>query len=373
MGYKMKKIVFMLALVGALIFCAIPAYAEGLDDYDFTDVNEFIGEDTDFDFDRTVKEFFMGNTKGALENLGNAILSTLFGEVNAQKNLIVRILTIGIVAALFTNVSKAFLDAGVSKSGFYVTYMLMMTTLIVGYANMASAVTAALDRLIGMMEVIVPSYIASIGLCAGENSAFSFYQVIAIVIAIIEKIIRNMIIPMIYVFMVVGLINNIAEGNILNKACELIKTAIEWILKALLSFVIGLNVVQSMLSPVVDSIKTSAIGKAAALIPGVGGTLASVSKIVLGSGTLIKNSIGMASMTAIVAIMFVPVIQSVAVCIGYKISGAILEPVSDKRIVGSVNSMYDCMVLLCKTLLYSSVFFMISLAIICNSTNFNMD
>lgn len=368
----MKKIFFAVVFLLCVICTNRSVTADELDDYDFTEIDEIVRESTDFDFEKTVRDFFMGNTKESLESLGNAIIDALFGELTAQRKLIIGIITIGIVAALFTNISKAFLSADISKNGFYVTYMILMSTLIAGYAKMANVVIESLDRLISMMEVIVPSYIASIGFCTGESSAAAFYQVIAIVIALIEKIIRDMIIPMIYILMIMGLINNISEGNILSKACELIKTAIEWILKALLSFVIGLNVVQGMLSPVVDSIKTSAIGKAASLIPGVGGTITSVSKIVLGSGTLIKNSIGMASMTAIVAIMFCPVIESVAVSIGYKISGAILEPVSDKRIVNSVNSMYDCMVLLCKTLLYSSVFFMITLAIICNSTNLNM-
>ncbi len=71
--------------------------------------------------------------------------------------------------------------------------------------------------------------------------------------------------------MVTNLINNVTEGNLLTKVMELIKTAVEWILKALMSLVIGINIIQSMISPIVDTVKTSSFGKAASMIPGVGG------------------------------------------------------------------------------------------------------
>ncbi len=59
------------------------------------------------------------------------------------------------------------------------------------------------------------------------------------------------------------------------------------------------------------------------------------------------------------------------ISIGYKAAGAILEPVSDKRIVGAVNGLYESTVLLAKILLYAVVFFLLTLAIICNATNHN--
>ena len=49
-------------------------------------------------------------------------------------------------------------------------------------------------------------------------------------------------------------------------------------------------------------IKTSTMGKAVGLIPGIGNALGSMSNVILGSGTLIKNSIGMAAMIAIIVV-----------------------------------------------------------------------
>lgn len=340
--------------------------------YDFTDIDDIIGTESDFDFGEAVEQFMSGNVGGGFEGLGGAIMDVLVGELAAQKEVIFRIVLVGIIAALFTNIATAFLSGGISNTGFYITFMLLMCLLTAGYAVTASMVGAALDRLLEFMEAVVPAYVLSIGFAAGTASATAFYQVITIVIVLIQNFLKGFILPMVYIYMVTNLIDNVTEGGLFTRVIELMKTVIEWILKALMSLVIGINIIQSMISPVIDSVKTSAFGKAASVIPGIGGVLTSVSGIIIGSGTLIKNSIGMAAMVAVVALCFTPVVKAVIISIGYKAAGAILEPVSDKRIISAVNGLYESTVLLAKTLLYAVVFFMLTIAIICNATNYNV-
>ena len=58
--------------------------------------------------------------------------------------------------------------------------------------------------------------------------------------------------------------------------------------------------------------------------------------------------------------------------VAYKGAGALMEPVSDKRIINSISGIYEAMGMLAKTLLYAVVFFLLSIAIVCSSTNYNM-
>lgn len=377
---KIKAVILILAAAFGMGFGLIPCEAApdtkedtpgDLDYYNFSDIDDIVGQESDFDFEKTVGKFMSGDVNGSLTELGHAITDVLVGELSAQKGVIFRIIIVGIIAALFTNIATAFLSNDISGTGFYITFIMLMCLLTAGYAVTAAMVSAALDRLLELMEAVVPVYVLSLGFASGTASASAFYQVITIVIVLIQHLLKGFILPLVYIYMVTNLINNVTEGNQLTKVMELIKTAVEWILKALMSLVIGINIIQSMISPIVDTVKTSSFGKAASMIPGVGGVLTSVSGILLGSGTLIKNAIGMASMVAIVAVCFTPVIKAVIISIGYKAAGAILEPVSDKRIVGAVNGLYESTVLLAKILLYAVVFFLLTLAIICNATNHN--
>ena len=71
----------------------------------------------------------------------------------------------------------------------------------------------------------------------------------------------------------------------------------------------------------------------------------------------------------IVVIVFVPVVKTTIISLCYKASGAVLEPISDKRVVNAINGVYESTVLLARVLLYAVAFFVLSIAIVCSSTN----
>lgn len=341
-----------------------------LDYFDFSDIQRSISDNgSEFDFGEMVNNLFSGNTDSAFAMMSQKIMDVLCGELIAQREVIGKLLIIGIVAALISNISKSFLSGAVSEMGFYITFIMMLTVLCAGYVVTAKMVYATLEGLIEIMNCIVPVFIMSVAFATGQQSAIAFYQVMMIVIMMIEKILMNFVVPLIYVFMITNFINNVSSNGFLTKFCELIKSLINWLLKSMLGVVIGVNVIRSLINPVVDSIKTTTFGKAVSVIPGIGNVLSSMSGIILGSGTIIKNSIGVASMLAIIVIVFVPVVKTTIISLCYKASGAVLEPISDKRVVNAINGVYESTVLLARVLLYAVAFFVLSLAIVCSSTN----
>ncbi len=370
----MKKILIFIVLF--IFMCPLTVLGEetdpsSVDYYDYSGIDELTGSES-FNFEEVVNMFVNGESDKALESIGNGIVDVFFSELSSQKTVLIKILSIGVIAAVFSNLSTSFSNGNVADTGFYLTFTAILGMLVAGYALAASLVTKALEQLLELMEAIVPVYVLSLGFAAGQTTATGVYQIIVLVIVLIQKIILTVVIPMIYMYMIFGLLNNIVSGSFLTKACELIKSIVNWILKALLSVIIGLNVIQGLINPVVDKVKASALGKTAGMIPGIGNTLSSMSEIILGSGALIKNSIGMAAVVAIIIVSFAPVVKVTIMSIAYKAAGAVLEPISDKRVVNSVSGIYDSMALLGKTLLYGVVFFILTIAIVCSTTNHNL-
>lgn len=365
-------------ILGIVLCIMFPVMAYGnedysdLSDYDFSDIQEILDEEGGVDFEETVKQIMSGEDSGGTGKISEIISSTILYELEKEKDVIIKVLLIGLAAAMFSNISGAILNGKISETGFYITYLSLVVALTAGYSVIASMVTRTMELLIELMGAFVPVYIVSIGFSTGSNSAEAFYRVIVVVITLIEKILLKVIIPMIYMYLITNIINNMADGKLFSKTCELIKTIVDWLLKGLLSFVIGINLIRGLINPIVDSIKMGTWGKVLSGIPGIGGALNSVSGIVLASGTLIKNAIGIGGVVAIAGICFVPVIKALIVSLAYKLSGAMLEPVSDKRVVNSINSIYVSIVLLMKTLLYAVVFFLLTIAVICSSTNYNI-
>ena len=341
----MKKILFFLTFSVFILVC-IEVNADEIgpdnpDYYDYSEINNVLRDYDNLDFGTMVKELSQGEDGDFLKRLGDRLIAYVLNEINAEKAVILQLFLIGICAALVSGIAKAFFNNTTSEVSFYLVLMLLMCTLAAGYKIAARIVVSTLEVIIELMNAIVPVYVVSVGFVAGSNSACSLYQIIAIVIAFVEKFMRDFILPLVYVFTIANFVNNMSEENLLSKMCELIKTIISWVLRAIMSLIIGINVIRGILSPVIDSIKATALGRTASMLPGVGRIISSVSDIVLGCGTLIKNSIGVAAAITIMVISIIPVLKILLSSIGYKLVGAVLEPVSDKRIVNAVNGMYE--------------------------------
>lgn len=368
MGCDMKigiVILFFVVIFSKNIYAADDPVSE----YDFTEIDKVMGNETDFDFESSLREIISGDFENGFGNILDMLLNNLFGELRTEKNVIIKIIVIGLVAALFSNITGGILFGKISETGFYITYMSLVVCVITGYSVVAELVKRTMEKLSVLMEAITPVYILSIGFSTGKSSATGFYQIIIIVISIIEKVLLKFVIPLIYMYMILNVINNMMDGKMFTKSCELIKIITEWILKTIMSFVIGINIIRSLINPIVDSLKMGTMWKVLQSIPGVGNSLNPISSIVVASGTLIKNGIGITSMMAIIVVCFVPIVKTALISISYKAVGAILEPVSDKRIVNCLNGVYESIVLLMKTVIYSTIFFVLTIAIICASTS----
>ena len=71
-------------------------------------------------------------------------------------------------------------------------------------------------------------------------------------------------------------------------------------------------------SPYVDSMKTGAVQKLIGIIPGVGQGASAVTQMVIGSGVLVKNTMGAAGVVVLVIITLIPMLKLVILMILYQ-------------------------------------------------------
>jgi len=202
-------------------------------------------------------------------------------------------------------------------------------------------------------------------------SSIAYYQFILLVIAVVNWVFLNVVIKGSYIFVMISAADCIAKEESLSKLSALIKLIIGWIMKTCLAAVIGINAIQSLVLPVADSISSNVLTKALGMIPGIGNGISVVSSTVIGAGTLVKNGIGVAALIVVMVICLIPIVKLVIFVLTYKFISAIVQPVADKRIVECINATAEGMNILLTTIVYSAIMFLITIAIICASTNVN--
>ena len=102
---------------------------------------------------------------------------------------------------------------------------------------------------------------------------------------------------------------------------ELLDVAVNWGLKTLLGAIVGLQIVRNMVSPVMDAMKRSAVGKAASAIPGIGNAVTAVTELVLTSAVMVRNSFGAVIVILLLLIGAGPIIHYGSLSLVYRFSG----------------------------------------------------
>lgn len=301
--------------------------------------------------------FTVGGISGKIKEL---VLSELTGNLRSLSKLI----TIAVIAAIFTNFSFSFQNSQVAETGFYVTYLLMFGVLAATFMTATSLAANTLNRIMDFMKALVPTYCMTVAFCTGATTSTMVYQGILVLITLVDVALIKIIIPLVNLYMMAVLANNLSKEDLLSKLSDLLAMVIRWSLKTLLAIVIGIGTIQSLLAPAIDQMKRNAVIKATGSIPAIGGLLSGVTETVLGAGVLLKNAVGVAGMIAVIVICAIPLLKLAIIVLIYKAGSAAIQPISDKRIINCVSASAEAASLLLQTVFVGAVLFEIAITIV---------
>ena len=330
-------------------------------EFDFTEIDDSLKKifpDEKMSFQELVSSLIDGGGEGAGKLVLEFIKDQLGYEFRYNRQNLAYMLLIAVIAAVFTNFSNAF----------YVLYMLLITMCLNAFRIAMAGIEGHLEILLDFMRVLCPSYFLAVAIASGSSSSLIFYNIVLFLIYIVEVLILKFLLPIVNIYIMVQVMNYLAGEEYLSQFAELLKKLVAWILKTLVTCVIGINLIQGMLAPAIDALKRSALTKAAEAIPGIGNAIGGVTDVVLGTAVLIKNGIGMAGAAILIAVCAVPILQMAVMTLMYKLAAALVQPVSDKRITGCISSVSEGYELLVKVVFSTGVLFLLTIAVVTATT-----
>lgn len=302
------------------------------------------------------------NTLSA-EQIGNFVTDQFFYVLKINKPVLSSILFLTLIAAVFSNFSEVFQNRQISQTAFFLVYLSVITVSIRAFQVAAAEVQQGLENLILFMRVLCPVYFVCMAVAVGSISAIAFYNLAIFLIFLVELVILKWIVPLIQIVLLMGILNNLTEEEFLSKAAELMRLVIGWSLKSLLALVTGIGFIERIISPAADQVKRSAWTKGVGMIPGIGDVVSGTTEVVLGSAVLLKNGVGIAGALFVAGVVMTPVINMGILTLLYKGTAAIVQPVSDKRIVETISFTGEGYHMLLKTVLATAALFLVTLAV----------
>lgn len=339
-----------------LFFCCVPMKVEAAEDVDFDtereemlrylededvfgDLEGLAKQETGITFSQLTGLIAENGVMGSLWEIGAYVLQSLIGEIRTNRQNMMHILVLVLLFCVLQNFLELTDNSYISELCYMLTYLVMMLLLLKSFSVTVQIVRDMLDTVTGFMRMLLPAYLGVMVFAGSAMSAMSFYELTFFILYGIEMIMTYFLLPLISVYVLFQLANYTLKDEVFSKTADLIHDLFGWGAKIILTLVVGLNVVQSMIAPAVDYASRTTLTKSLGLIPGIGGAASAIGDILIGSGMVIKNSVGVAAIFLLLFLTLVPFIKVLIITFLYKCMAALLEPIADKRIAKAMAGM----------------------------------
>ncbi|MFZ7120627.1 MAG: stage III sporulation protein AE [Eubacteriaceae bacterium] len=379
----MKKIIILLImfvlLSGTEVYCMEDDTSiledltnEIYEQYDVQNLEEFYSQgelDEVLNF-KTIKEFITGAIKGEvswdIQSLLNSVKKHLLAEISTTLDLLAKIIFLAVMAAILNNISTSFGNSQVSNIAFYVVYLVLIGMITNSFFTSINLASSTIDSMVTFIKAILPTMfllLASVGAIA-SSSILS--PLVLYIVSLIGTTINAIVYPLIIASAVVTLINHISIDVKIGNLAKLLKDTALYILGFLFIIFLGVVSIQGITMTTLDGVSVKTAKYAVEnFIPFVGGFLADSMDTIISASALIKNAVGVIGLLIIIGIILFPIIKMFVIYIMFRVSAAIIQPISDERIVKCLMDVasYIMLVMAC-VIIIAFMFFLIITIII---------
>ena len=340
-------------------------------DYDLDKLEEgmqTLFPERSFSLADVLSQIMSGDILGAMRELFAGGIEDIFLQLEGMKNIFIWLLVLGILSALMTHFIEVFDKKQIADISFYFMYLLLSVILLKCFGQAAQTAVAAVENIVLFNKLMFPTYLIAVGIATGGATVAAGYHLLLLIILGVESVFLGVVLPLTQSYVILSVVNGIWIEEKLTMLMDLLKKCISWILKAALGLVTGISVFQTVITPVIDSVKTSTLRKVISVIPGIGSTAEGVMEMVMGSAMIVKNSIGVVLLILLILMCAAPLLQIFLTAFLLKAAAAFIGIVSDKRITACANHAGEAGMILFRTVGSAMFLFLITIAVMASAT-----
>jgi stage III sporulation protein AE len=317
------------------------------------DAKEMIVKILNGDFEFDWKEIFQ------------SIGKILFREISYSLSLVIKILAIAIITGALGNFKTSFSISSVGELAWIISYIMIIILVIQSVTIALDTGKNAIDQMTSFMSLIFPVLLALL-IGMGGIASSSILQPATVILSNVTGIfLRNVMIPLIFLSTILILVSNINENISLGGLSKLIKNACGWTLGIIFTIFVGVISIQGILAASFDGVSIRTTKYAIeAFVPVVGKMFSQTVDMVIGCSLILKNAVGVVGLIIAAAICLYPALKIISLIAIYKLCGALLEPISDKRVVTCMNEIAGVLSMLFITVAGIAIMFFMTIALL---------
>lgn len=303
------------------------------------------------------------------ERVCTFVFDLVFYELSMARPLFVKML---VFALLFSIVNRLLVTKNkyITDMSFLLVYATLMGLLMQSFFVVREIALEGIDTLLAFLNALIPTYALTLVISGNSVSGAMLYEVAFLVVYLVELLMKFFLSPAIHLFVLVLFMNHLFSEDKLSKLAELMESGIQLCLKSAFAAVLGLSVVQSVLTPAKDRLASQTVLSGLSAIPGVGNALGSASEVLLSCGMLIKGCVGTVGLLVLVIMAVIPLLKIGCLSLMYHLISILLQPVADPRITECVAGVARGCGLYCKMVIYTLMLFFVLFSIVSAASTF---
>lgn len=316
--------------------------------------------DGTFSFYDAVTRMSEGTYRADLRGVLKKTADMLLSELSDNARLMGAILLLAIVTSFLSH-----LEGRVTEAAFLCSYAVLCGIVATGFTEAVTLAKTAVSDLAVFVKSLVP---VLTGMAVAEGKVITapvMHTQVLIVASVASWVLEKAVLPLGTASFAIKFINQISASVSLGNLAKLTDTICRRLLSFLLLIVTATLSLTGFAAGTAETMKLKTARFAvSAFVPVAGGALSDTVSALSASANLLKNSIGTARIVAICLIAAYPAISCGAMSLLYSVTGAVIEPVADKRLSSAVTAVGECMGLLFAVVAAAAVVFIVSTAIL---------
>jgi stage III sporulation protein AE len=321
-------------------------------------LDDIISLFTDKDFKFKFSSIFQG------------MLRYLFKEIVINFKLLGKLIILAVIAAVLKTFENAFAQENISRLVNGIVYLVLVIIALNSFKVAINVGEQAIDDMVSVMQALLPTLLTLLVAVGNITSAALFQPITFLMVNVLSVLIKNIIFPLVLFTVILSVVNNISDNFNVSGLANLIREVNIGLLGAFLTIFIGVLVVQGTAGAVSDGVTIrTAKYLSGAFVPVIGGLFADSLDMVIGGSLLIKNALGILGVVVIFLFCTFSVIKIIALIFIYKFARAVIQPISDSKIVVCLNDLGNNLILVFAAVLSVALMFFIMLTILIGVAN----
>lgn len=325
-------------------------------------------DELNISFGELIKGFLSGEEAFDWSRVRSWVTDRCFSTMRQNKTYLAQMLILLLAFAMLQGISGIFADSFLSDISFLAVYFLFLYNALRIFASMQQTIYSCMERIAEFTLLVQPVFCMAMIFSAGSNSAGLTYEMLLLVLYLVQNILQKLLLPLVFLFLITQFANFAWKENHFSSLAKLFEGGLMLAQKLLVTFVLGMNLIQGMVAPAVDQLKKTAAIRTIGVIPGLSGTMNAVSEMLLGTGLLIRNCVGATVIVVLVLLCAKPLLEVGMIALIYRVLAALAEPVTDKRISGVLDALARAGMLYLKLVVTAILMLFLTVAVVCVAT-----